>query len=174
MIRTILTIVLVVISMNPFLASRAIAFEPLNGGTIGELPLNYSAGVFIGNGGDSYTLEFVLIANQLEEILRYHPELRISAAAFSQVSSALRMRSQERVFLNQTEVDAINIPGPYPQIILSQKRWDANRGRCALIYRLVFHELLGLMDYDDSDYKISRRLKAAYLPCHGRRPAKLF
>jgi hypothetical protein len=134
--------------------------EPLNGSSWDGLPLNQAAGVFLGNGGDSYVLEFQESADELRSILA-RPDCGVHVRLFELVDVMTRVRvtSEPRLVLRGREVDAINIPGYDPQIVVSRERWDRIRGDRKLRIRLALHELLGLMGYDDSQYQVSSRLR---------------
>jgi len=115
-----------------------------------------------GNGGDGYAAEFVATAKTAVRLLKNHPtdesipDYGIDLKQFETAVKTTAVHSEERLFLDDQEVDAIN----YPQkklIKISRSRWkelrsnDQEQAR----YRLVIHEYLFIIGIDDQQYRVS-------------------
>jgi hypothetical protein len=115
-----------------------------------------------GSGGDAYTREFIEVAEEVIENLSANPLVGVDHARFYQLVQEVKVESQERLFLNGAEVDAINYATAVPpRIEMSRTRWDSMANMPYRRVLLVFHEFLGLMGIDDSKYQVSRRIDRA-------------
>jgi hypothetical protein len=123
-------------------------------------------GTEVGNGGDSYSVEFTQIGYHLADFLLTHSISGVDAEFFRKMVASAQINStHDRLELNGNAVDAINYPNAAPpKIRFSRTGWDAFAQNPSAKVRLVFHEYLGLLKVDDSRYQVSHRLdpKDAY------------
>lgn len=114
------------------------------------------AGYETGNGGDAFAIEFEMTARDLAQRLYKNPQDVVDVDKFSGAISTSEVHSEDHLFLNGAEVDAINYPAQR-KIQLSRTRWnqirDAEGTRTRLT--LVLHEYLGIMNIDDTQYRVS-------------------
>jgi hypothetical protein len=83
----------------------------------------------------------------------------------------VKVYSVDRTFINENEVDAINNRDIMNPIIrLNRSRWLSENLTDVLRARLVIHEFLSLLGYDDSNYQISFQLVEQHKQCIGERP----
>ena len=122
-----------------------------------------SEGIDRGNGGDEYSQEFVAIGYELVESLMKEPLAGVDAKALLQAVEGTKVKStSQRLLLRGQEVSAINDPlATPPQILISQSAWDKMANETHRRVFLAFHEYLGIMGLDDSNYQISLRLDRA-------------
>ena len=121
-------------------------------------------GVGHGGGGDAIALEFVSYGKLLADSLVRIESLReavpeVEQAKFAEAVASTRVYSRDQLNLNGMEVDAINYPDSR-LILLNRSRWSAYGSYAPKQVALVFHEYLGILRLDDSNYRISTRLNA--------------
>ncbi len=110
----------------------------------------------IGNGGDTYALQFVTFAQNILLYLQNSNIKGLDTEALSQVIEKTHVESTTKELkLNGLEKDAINYPSEN-RIIFNRTRWTAMVMDERLA--LVLHEYLGLLGVEDASYKYSRLL----------------
>ncbi len=118
-----------------------------------------ATGVGHGGGGDVFVYEFQNVAGKVLEQLRQQAIPGVNADDLTEIIAKARVSSQERVFLNGSEVDAANYPDNDPPLIyVSREAWTRNASEPYLRAVLVLHEYLGLRRVDDVNFNISRGL----------------
>lgn len=128
---------------------------------------NSFAGVkVIGNGGDANAMEFVNSGIRMFNFLKRHPAsaeaLGITPETFLSKIRRIRVESEDHLYLNGVEVDAIN----YPEdglIKISNTRWVAiSNLPDAIIQKqnLALHEYLWVLGFDDTNYRLSSTIIA--------------
>jgi hypothetical protein len=115
------------------------------------------------HGGDIAAAVFLTTAYELEQRLD-----TLSAADFpndrllvdyKRMIRAAFVSSEEHVYRQGVEVDAINIPDiDAPRVIVNRSRWLNPALNFEMRARLVFHEYLWLIGYDDDRYELSWRI----------------
>lgn len=81
------------------------------------------------------------------------------AADFNQAVKNTTVYSQDHVWLNGVELDAVNFPDvEKPRIVLSRSRWLDPKLDLEMRSRLVLHEYLSIMGYGDYQYEVSAPL----------------
>lgn len=115
------------------------------------------AGGISSNGGDGIVSEFFDIARNLQKALAQQNQRVVDADLFAKTINSAKIYSQEKVFLGNKEVSAINTPA-LQEIYVSQVRWKGLAKTPKLKYVLVLHEFLGLMGYEDRTFSISNQL----------------
>jgi hypothetical protein len=113
-----------------------------------------------GHGGDIIVSEFLILATEVGESLKGLGNSILPTDTFvEQYEEALlntKVSSADRVYLGEQEVDAINFPyEDNPKIIVARERWLDNRINNIQRKRLVLHEYLSIMGYDDQRYQLS-------------------
>lgn len=121
-----------------------------------------------GHGGDSYAAEFTSVAREAVRKLRPVNESDLSPLDLETLEMVIKeteVYSEEHLFLNGQEVDAINYPHKH-LIRINRTRWKALRNEGTRIgrYNLALHEYLGILGIDDSQYQVSHRLIAYIKP----------
>jgi hypothetical protein len=116
-----------------------------------------------GHGGDTVVAEFLLLANDIAEAFGEVEVTLLPSETFStEFDEALRdttVTSAENVYLGDVEVDAINFPTTGDsRIIVGRSRWLDNRINNFQRRRLVVHEYLSILGYEDFHYKLSHSL----------------
>lgn len=121
-----------------------------------------SSGWDNGNAGDAYVSEFVLTARDLVQrldLVMDGDRPVYDTSALRAAIAGVKVVSQEQVFLDGFERDAVNYP-TRRLIEMSRTRWRplrrANETRARS--RVVLHEYLWVSGVDDADYSISDRL----------------
>lgn len=122
--------------------------------------LTTMAGGVTSSGGDSVAAEFTRTARHIAAILETEIEAGVSGKAFLNAVEKTTVVSQERVFLEGQERDAINEPS-IKRIIVGRYRWLETANQIARRYMLVMHEYLNIMGIDDSKYQVSSKVFAA-------------
>lgn len=122
------------------------------------LAMNAWAGNEHGNGGDSYSLEFVTLGRKMVREIRQNPDPRIPESALVVAVEVTDVVTKDKLELRGAEVDAINYPAQ-KRIELNRSRWKeySEKQKTAL----VLHEYLGVIGVDDSRYEISGKYSAA-------------
>ncbi len=115
------------------------------------------AGRETGNGGDAIAIEFKTTALQVVAAINagqtpMFPE--VSTRLLQTAIGETKLTVKDHVFVNGAEKDAANYPAQ-KLIEISRTRWLSDSSRKQA---LVFHEYLGIMGVDDSNYAISSRL----------------
>ncbi len=124
------------------------------------LPLPASAGFDTGNAGDSYSAEFLFTARdvlQRLEMLEQEGTQTVDLRKLRRVIEVTKVVSEERVYLDGHERDAVNYPS-LQLIKLGRERWKALRAPSETKARLtlVFHEFLWIMRIDDTNFSVSQ------------------
>jgi hypothetical protein len=120
-------------------------------------------GIERGNGGDEISQEFVLIGYELVESLQRDPIAGIHAEKlFQAVQNTKVISTSQKLILRGQEVSAINDPSALPpRITINQQAWqEMNESSHKKVF-LAFHEYLGILGIDDSNYQISSLLDRA-------------
>jgi hypothetical protein len=119
----------------------------------------FASGRDVGNGGDSYSLQFVKIGHDLESWIASKKgatdfPAELDEKSFVNTVNTTRVEStDEALSLNGIPKDAINYPAE-KRIVFNRAAWDklkTYQQRASL----VMHEYLGIMGLDDSSYRIS-------------------
>lgn len=124
------------------------------------LPSIATAGFDTGNAGDAYSAEFLYTARdvlQRLELLEREGTRTVDLAKLRRAIEVTKVISEERVYLDGHERDAVNYPSQ--QLIkLGRLRWKALRAPSETRARLtlVFHEFLWIMRTDDSNFAVSQ------------------
>jgi hypothetical protein len=115
-----------------------------------------------GNAGDAFSAEFLFSARdvlQRLEILERSGERLTDTSKLRSAIETTKVVSQDRVYLDGLERDAVNYPAQN-LIILGRERWKALRApsetRARLI--LVAHEFLWIMGVDDTNFAQSQKI----------------
>lgn len=108
----------------------------------------------VGNGGDSYSMEFAVAADQVYWFLKEKPVAGIDMYRLGLAIFQTRIESTDKgLFINHVPKDAINYPREL-RILFNQDRWsklnDSERAG------LVLHEFLGILEVDDTGYRLSK------------------
>lgn len=115
--------------------------------------LSALAGNEIGNGGDSYSLEFAAIGRKMVDKIRANPDPAIGdVEAFARAVNEAQVVTRDKVELGDREVDAANFPS-LKRIELNRARWREYSAEEKSA--LVIHEYLGIAGVDDSSYQVS-------------------
>jgi len=116
-------------------------------------------GDIVGNGGDSLVLEFKQLAQEGLALAKSNseawPELDFESLNHK-ITSAEVVSTEQRLVANGKPKDAVNIPSE-SKIYVNRTRWNALASN-DIKRALVFHEYLGLIDADDTDYVLSSQL----------------
>lgn len=127
-----------------------------------------------GHGGDIVVSEFLIYANEVGDSLQGLLEFQLPSSDFikeyNDAVADTKVSSEDRVYLSAVEVDAINFPSiDDPRIIINRERWLDPRLNIIQRKRLVLHEYLSIMGYDDSNYMLSYILIKSILELEGDR-----
>ncbi len=106
----------------------------------------------VGNGGDSYSQEFVAIGRKILEQIRKDNDPKISAETLAGVMDKTRVSTKDTLVLGDAEVDALNFP-EQDLIEINRSRWE--KSTVEERRALVLHEYLGIAKQPDSNYQIS-------------------
>jgi len=119
------------------------------------------AGIMVGNGGDAVLQEFNLRGIQLAAYFKAEPQVAqtygIDPAKFLQTVKKVILEGEDHLYLNGTEVDAINYPSEM-RIQVSRTRWrdSATRDDAYFVQRrIALHEYLWIYGINDENYKVS-------------------
>lgn len=131
--------------------------------SISALAASSAGGIDRGNGGDEYSQEFVAIGYELVESLMKEPLAGVDAKALLQAVEGTKVIStSQRLILRGQEVSAINDPmASPPTILLNQSAWKRMEQEKHKQVFLAFHEYLGILGINDSNYQVSLRLDRA-------------
>jgi len=115
----------------------------------------------IGNGGDTYALEFTLIAKDIQNHLEIMASSReINLLSLNEAIKSTKVESTEnKLFLNNIPKDAINYPTE-KRIIFNRTAWVNSKE--SFKPSLVLHEYLGIMGINDSSYSLSISLLKSF------------
>lgn len=117
----------------------------------------YAGGGTVGNGGDSYVMDFIATGERVAKWLeaeRINELSGLNAESFAKTLKMAKISSVEApLILDGIEKDAINIPSTR-EIALNRSRWKSINNDFRKV-GLVIHEVLGLMKINDEGYKIS-------------------
>jgi hypothetical protein len=119
-------------------------------------------------GGDGYAAEFILTAKTALELAKKLEPVELSPVNIDTFTGSIqntKVHSEEKLFLEGNEVDAINYPNR-KLIEISRVRWEVLRTESQTVprFNLVIHEYLGIMGIDDAQYKVSQKLINAMSP----------
>ncbi|MBS1969672.1 MAG: hypothetical protein JSU04_05170 [Bdellovibrionales bacterium] len=110
----------------------------------------------VGNGGDTYAIEFVSVASDILDYLQYTADGKVDLAKLKEVVKATKVESTNQLLsLKGMPKDAINYPAE-KRILFSRTAWG--NAKEAEKPRLVLHEYLGVFGADDSSYALSTDL----------------
>jgi hypothetical protein len=133
---------------------------------LSALPALALGGVTVGNGGDSVAQEFTQFGQDAVNYFSYAESMTLSPqqqTAFKVAVESTLVQTQDQLFLNGAEVDAINYPSE-KRIEVSRSRWAQNIDSTGnKHFLLAVHEYLWISGVDDSDYKISNPLSTILL-----------
>ncbi len=127
------------------------------------ISLNSKAGGdSVRNGGDSLAQRFVFEARFVFGILKtleLEQEYFPMVEKLNQDIDSISVHSTDEVLkIREVTVDAINIPFQH-EILLSRSRWiELLKKKRSDYVALIIHEYLGVEGYDDSSYRISKKL----------------
>jgi hypothetical protein len=113
-------------------------------------------------GGDAFVAEFLSFDYYLSSTI-CKPEAQSEFPEIScvllkeKVNSAVVESTGTDLVIDGREVDALNYPGEN-RIRFNRQRWVYNQRSRDLSFGLVMHEFLGLMQVDDSGYRVSARV----------------
>lgn len=115
-----------------------------------------------GNAGDAYVSEFILTGRdvvQRLELLSGQGGPVIDTKALKSTLAATEVVSEDHVFLNNEERDAVNYPDKH-LIKMSRTRWNQLRRSTETVSRLrvVLHEYLWVSGVDDTNFQQSAHL----------------
>lgn len=119
----------------------------------------------VGNGGDAIVLEFTTLAGQVSKDIQVDAQYLFPEFSAEDLEIAIKkttVTSIKKTVLRGIEKDAINYPG-LNLIKISRTRWKNRSVSAEKLRALVLHEYLGIMNINDSDFKISGRLIDYYL-----------
>jgi len=110
----------------------------------------------VGNGGDSYAIEFVTIASDILNYLGDTDSGGLDLEKLKEVMKTTKVESTNQALsLGGIPKDAINYPTE-KRIIFNRTAWgNSKEGQKP---RLVLHEYLGILGVDDSSYALSTLL----------------
>ena len=123
------------------------------------LPIGLYAGEggTVGNGGDTFVIQFLSTARQGRDLLQKTQVKLIPLSKFSDaiVSTAVESTEQD-LYIGGVKKDGINYPLE-KRIIFNRQAWAAIKDQQT---RLVFviHEFLGIIEMDDSHYQVSNEV----------------
>ncbi len=128
-----------------------------------SLAQGVSGGWENGNAGDVYVSEFILSARdvlQRLEILFENDKPAFDSKNLRFAIAATEVVSEEHVFLNGFERDAVNYAPAQRLIKLNRSRWRELRRSTGTKnrLRLVLHEYLWIADVDDTNFTVSEHL----------------
>lgn len=133
--------------------------------TVGSIA---KAGDWSSGGGDTTAQEFATLGYDIYRYFTWIDDQRRaeygirSLYSYQQTLQETKVRSEEHVFLDGKEVDAINTPDR-KEIVVNRSRWSAiqnEKDRAPL----VLHEYLGILRVDDTHYQHSHLLVGSYTP----------
>lgn len=115
------------------------------------------------HGGDIAVLEFTELLAQLTTSLQRIPSQELPMDSFAEVvlrkSKEVVIRSEEKVFFDGHEVNAINFPNKNPpEIVISRSLWNFEPSKRTEYRTLVLHEMLYLVGIDDDGFAYSKDL----------------
>jgi hypothetical protein len=126
------------------------------------------------HGGDIAVSLFLGIAYKTLYCFSKNQEMMPAVYFHKEFETALnkvKVYSVEKTFINGNEVDAINNrDAENPQIRISRTRWLREDLSDVMRARLVVHEMMGIMGYQDSNYEISYSLVEKNKNCIGGQP----
>ncbi|WP_413290783.1 hypothetical protein [Bdellovibrio sp. HCB337] len=111
-------------------------------------------------GGDSYALEFVQIAQQVTQHLKFQRSKLIDIKKLDEAITKTTIESTDKkLVLNGAAKDAINYPAE-GRIVINRQSW---RGMSRDVKpALVLHEYLGIMRVNDATYELSKQVLEAF------------
>ena len=109
------------------------------------------------NGGSGVESEFVEAAKSLIQRLKQKPIEGVDVTAFEAVVAQSKIVIKKDLDLRGRSVDAINYPA-LKLIEVSVSRWNSLANTPWVKLQLVFHEYLGLLGIDDTNYRVSRNI----------------
>lgn len=110
---------------------------------------SFAQGSVVGNGGDGIAIQFRNLARAISENLQSTSVLSPEQLKnFSNSVVQADIQTEDRLFLNSKEVDAINYP-TLQKITISRSRWLLTSRATSAAVSLVFHEFLGLQNIRD-------------------------
>lgn len=110
----------------------------------------------IGNGGDTYAIEFVDVASEVATYLKEHETDIVDARIFAAAVSNTKVESTEKKLeLDGKPKDAINYPS-LKKIVFNRERWTNTTDQQRAV--LVLHEYLGILQIEGATYEKSKKL----------------
>lgn len=123
---------------------------------LAAFPMAAHATKVIGNGGDTYAIEFVDVANEITNYLKEHETDIVDSKAFAKAVSDTSVESTDKnLSLEGKPKDAINYP-TLKKIVFNRKRWTNTTDQQRAI--LVLHEYLGILQVEGATYEKSKKL----------------
>lgn len=114
----------------------------------------------VGNGGDTYAIEFVSIASDILDYLEVSGSDGLDLVKLKEVMKTTKVESTDKALsLKGVPKDAINYPTE-KRIIFNRNAWGNSKE--AQKPRLVLHEYLGVMGIDDASYSRSTELLSRF------------
>lgn len=126
-------------------------------------PVSFAAaGNERGNGGDEYSKDFIQLGLDVWQTLERMPVEGVNNNDLLRAIQRTSVSSKLSLTLNGNEVDAINYPDAInPHIDVSRSGWDRMGISTHRRAFLVFHEYLGILGVDDSQFHVSLQLDSA-------------
>ena len=113
----------------------------------------FATGGTVGNGGDTYAIQFTNTARRAHDELKNRGSSLIQLEVFMNTINTAEVESTDQpLYLDGSLKDAINYPD-HKKIVFNRKAWQDANERTQLLF--VLHEYLGLMGVNDSKYNIS-------------------
>ncbi|MEK2690854.1 hypothetical protein [Bdellovibrio sp. GT3] len=117
-------------------------------------PLAFAGPRYVGNGGDTYSLQFQVYAEKLNKYLQNSNIEGLNVILLRDAISSTKVEStNQKLILNGIPKDAINYPAE-KRIIFNSNRWIGFTEDEKL--SLVLHEYLGLIGLEDAKYTYSK------------------
>lgn len=114
----------------------------------------------VGNGGDTYAIEFVSVASDILDYLEVSGSDGLDLAQLKDVMKTTKVESTDKALsLKGVPKDAINYPTE-KRILFNRLAWG--NAKEAQKPRLVLHEYLGILGVDDSSYARSTELLSSF------------
>jgi hypothetical protein len=114
----------------------------------------------VGNGGDTYALEFVAVADDVQKYLAADGAEGLDLEALKNAIATTKVESTDKkLSLHGLPKDAINYPAE-KRIVFSRLRWTqiSEMQKPAI----VLHEYLGILGVADQSYKFSKALLGTF------------
>lgn len=122
------------------------------------VPATGHATKIVGNGGDTYAIEFVSTAEEVHKYLQASVAGIVDAKTFGAAVLNTKVESTDgKLVLDGAVKDAINYPS-LRRIVFSRGRWTNMTDHERAV--LVLHEYLGILQIKDASYQRSKKILA--------------